>query len=142
MRTPSPSLTISSLSYHIALRTCRDKPLFTGDHRDGLEYLIRELAIANCWEVVHMYISARSVSIELKASADWAPSKIVKLLKASIAKQMREDDPELRRLPNLWAPGHFVGTMQALDAKELLRYLGEPVAVTEYPAPWDSGEAA
>ncbi|HEU0027642.1 MAG TPA: IS200/IS605 family transposase [Ktedonobacterales bacterium] len=112
------------ITYHFVWGPMRFKPCLTGEVAERLRALIFESQErASAAEYAPLTIVVRPDRVYLSAAAPptTAPHRIVCQVKARTSRALREEFPELTRIPTLWTRAYLVMAGDQLTAEEVLR---------------------
>lgn len=109
------------ITYHFVWGPMRAKPCLVGDIAARLEELIAEKARHLPLETRALVILPDCVYLATAAPPTVAPHHIVCQLKAHTSRALREEFPELTRIPTLWTRAYLVLAGEAITAEEVLR---------------------
>jgi putative transposase len=114
------------ITYHFVWSPMRAKACLCGDVARRLEELIRERAEeAQDFLPVTLVILPDRVYLAAEASPTLAPHSIICQVKAYTSRVLRDEFPELTRIPSLWTRAYLVMAGDALDPKEVIRRFEE-----------------
>lgn len=63
------------------------------------------------------------VHLFLNTDPTFAPSVIIKRIKGRASRYLRQEFPELKKLPTLWTPSFFVATTGNASTETIKRYI-------------------
>ena len=97
--------------------------VLVGAVKERLEQLIREVASEHCWTILELAIQPDHVHVFLRGDPYTAPSDIARLIKGRSSRVLREEFPELLKLPSLWTQSFFVSTAGNVSHEIIQRYI-------------------
>lgn len=109
------------ITYHFVWRPMRAKACLEGEIARRLEELIRERARGQEYAPVTLIVLPDRVYLAAEAPPTLAPHSIVCQVKAYTSRVLREEFPELTRIPSLWTRAYLVMAGDAIDAEEVLQ---------------------
>ena len=109
------------LTYHFVWGSMRSKPCLIGEIAARLEALIAEKASQLPVETCALVILPDRVYLVAKAPPTVAPHHIVCQLKAHTSRTLREEFPELTRIPTLWTRAYLVLAGESVTEEDVLR---------------------
>jgi putative transposase len=109
------------ITYHFVWGPMRAKPCLVGDIAARLEELIAEKARHLPLETRALVILPDRVYLATVAPPTVAPHHIVCQLKAHTSRALREEFPELTRIPTLWTRAYLVLAGESITTEEVLR---------------------
>jgi putative transposase len=109
------------ITYHFVWGPMRAKACLCGPVAQRLEELIRERAHDQEFQPVALVILPDRVYLAAEAPPTLAPHSIVCQVKAYTSRVLRDEFPELTRIPSLWTRAYLVVAGSNVDAQEVLR---------------------
>lgn len=109
------------ITYHFVWSPMRAKPCLVGEIARRLQALIEERSAQMDVEPMMLVILPDRVYFAAAASPTLAPHSIVCQVKAITSRVLRDEFPELNRIPSLWTRAYLVVAGDALDAEEVLK---------------------
>lgn len=109
------------ITYHFMWGPMRAKPCLIGEIARRLEALIEERAQGLEFEPVTLVIEPDRVYLVAEAPPTVAPHQIVCQVKAYTSRVLRDEFPELTRIPSLWTRAYFVMAGDQIDPQEVFR---------------------
>jgi putative transposase len=88
-----------------------------------LEQLLREVADEHGWTILDLAILPDHVHLFLRGDPYVSPSDIARYMKGRSSRVLRDEFPELLKLPSLWTQSFFVSTAGKVSAETIQRYL-------------------
>jgi len=99
----------------------RSKPCLTGEIAERLEALIEERAPDVTFEPITVVIKPDRVYLAAAAPPTLAPHRIICQVRAYTSRILRDEFPELTRIPTLWTRTYLVVAGEGVTAEEALR---------------------
>jgi putative transposase len=109
------------ITYHFVWGPMRSKPCLVGMIAERLQELIREKARGREFEPLAVIILPDRVYLAVAAPPTLAPHHIVCQVKAHTSRVLREEFPELTRIPTLWTRAYLVMAGDELPTEEVLK---------------------
>lgn len=109
------------ITYHFVWGPTRSKPCLIGEIARRLQDLIEEKAREEDFQPVTLLILPDRVYLAAEAPPSVAPHSIVCQVKAYTSRMLRDEFPELTRIPSLWTRAYLVMAGDAVEAEEALR---------------------
>jgi putative transposase len=107
----SSNKTVYSAKYHLIwCPKCRRRVL-VGRVAGRLEAIVREVVAEHGGEVLGLEVMPDHVHHLVEVPPAVPLSRLVQLLKGRSSRRLRQEFPNLRRLPALWSPSWFVSTV-------------------------------
>lgn len=114
------------ITYHFVWSPMRAKACLSGEIARRLEELIRERAEeGQDFSPVTLLILPDRVYLAAEAPPTLAPHTIVCQVKAYTSRVLRDEFPELTRIPSLWTRAYLVMAGEALDADAVIQRFEE-----------------
>jgi putative transposase len=113
------------INYHLIWCPKRRRRILVGPLKERLERIIRETAPELESEVLALEIMPDHLHLFLSATPQWAPNQLVGRLKGKSARVLRQEFPELLRMPSLWTRSFFCSTAGNVFSKTIARYIAE-----------------
>jgi putative transposase len=107
--------------YHFVWGPMRSKPCLTGEIAERLEALIEERAPDVTFEPITVIIKPDRVYLAAAAPPTLAPHRIICQVRAYTSRILRDEFPELTRIPTLWTRTYLVVAGESMTADEALR---------------------
>jgi putative transposase len=109
--------------YHLIWCPKRRRKVLVGAIKARLEQLMREVASEHGWTILELAIQPDHVHVLLRGDPYTAPSDIARLMKGRSSRVLREEFPELVKLPSLWTHSFFVSTASNVSHEIIQRYI-------------------
>jgi putative transposase len=109
--------------YHLIWCPKRRRKVLIGAIKARLEQLLREVASEHGWTILEMAIQPDHVHVFLRGDPYTAPSDSARLFKGRSSHVLREEFPELLKLPSLWTHSFFVSTEGNVSHEVIARYI-------------------
>jgi len=109
--------------YHLIWCPKRRRKVLVEAIKTRLEQLLREVADEHGWTVLDLAILPDHVHLFLRGDPYTSPSDIARFMKGRSSRVLREEFPELLKLPSLWTHSFFVSTAGNVSAETIQRYI-------------------
>jgi putative transposase len=109
--------------YHIIWCPKRRRTVLVGPVHDRLKQIIHEVAAAQNWEVIRLAIQPDHVHLFLRANPYTLPSDIPRRIKGRSSHDLREEFPQLRKLPSLWTRSFVLSTAGNVSQETIQQYI-------------------
>ena len=109
------------ITYHFVWGPMRSKACLVGDIASRLQALVEEKADTLSFHTRTLIIMPDRVYLAAAAPPTLAPHRIVCQVKALTSRALREEFPELTRIPTLWTRAYLVVAGDELTAEEVFR---------------------
>ncbi|MCC3440016.1 MAG: IS200/IS605 family transposase [Oscillatoriales cyanobacterium] len=98
------------LNYHFVFIPKRHKKVLLGDVATRTRQIFLELSIEKGWDILALEVAPDHVHLFVAVKPTDTPVLVVKLFKGRSSRFLREEFPELKKLPSLWTSSYFVST--------------------------------
>ncbi|RUS92261.1 IS200/IS605 family transposase [Trichormus variabilis] len=116
---------VSLLNYHFVFIPKRRKKVLVGVIAERLQQIICELVVENRWKIIAMEIMPDHVHLFLNVKPTDDPSSIMRKIKGRASHHLRQEFPELLKIPTLWTPSYFVSTAGNICTETVKKYIEE-----------------
>lgn len=114
---------VSSINYHFVFVPKRRKPVLVQDVATRLQQIIFGLVEEHNWKLIALEIMSDHVHFFINAPTNESPAEIARWVKGRASKQLREEFPNLKKLPSLWSPSYFVATTGQVSTEIVKKYI-------------------
>jgi putative transposase len=115
--------TVHLVVYHLIWCPKRRRKVLVGAIKARLEQLIGEVAREHGWTILEVAIQPDHVHLFLRGDPYTAPSDSARLFKGRSSRVLRDEFPELLKLPSLWTHSFFVSTAGNVSHEVIARYI-------------------
>ena len=112
-------------NYHLIWVPKRRKRVLVGAVRTRLETILRQVAREKGWAILELAIQPDHVHLLVSADPKIAINYIVNAFKGRSSHDLREEFPELLRLPSLWTHSYFASTAGHVSSATIQKYIEE-----------------
>jgi len=109
--------------YHLIWCPKRRRKVLVEAIKTRLEQLLREVADEHGWTVLDLAILPDHVHLFLRGDPYVSPSDIARYMKGRSSRVLRDEFPELLKLPSLWTHSFFVSTAGNVSTETIQRYI-------------------
>jgi putative transposase len=113
------------MNYHVVFCPKRRRKILVGPIRERLMQIIRETAPDLECDVLALEVLPDHVHIFLSAAPQWAPNRLIGRIKGKSARLLRDEFPQLRRMPSVWTRSSFISTAGDVSSETIARYIAE-----------------
>jgi putative transposase len=96
--------------YHIIWCPKRRRTVLVGPIHDRLKEIIEQVIEENAWKVLKLAIQPDHMHLFLRANPYMLPTDIARKIKGRSSHVLREEFPQLKRMPSLWTRSTFYST--------------------------------
>ena len=111
------------VNYHLVWTPKRRKKVLVGDVERRLREIIWEVCQAKKWVIIALEIMPDHIHLFVNAPPNVAPHQVVKAIKGRSSRLLRQEFPELLKLPSLWTHSYFVSTAGNVSTETVRRYI-------------------
>ncbi len=109
------------ITYHFVWGPMRSKACLVGEIAERLQMLIEEKCAGCSFEPLAVIILPDRVYLAVAAAPTLAPHHIICQVKAHTSRVLRDEFPELTRIPTLWTRAYLVLAGESLTAEEVFQ---------------------
>ena len=111
------------IQYHLVWCPKRRKPVLVGKIKERLEQIIYEVAEELGIKVLELAVKPDHLHLFISAYPTIPVHKIVKKIKGRSSRILRQEFPELLKLPSLWTHSYFVATIGNVSKETIEKYI-------------------
>ena len=111
------------VNYHFVWCPKRRKPVLVGAVKDALKQVIEKVAEEKGVDILALEINPDHVHLFVSANPLVSAHKIVKDFKGRSSRILRQEFPELLKLPSLWTRSYFVSTAGIVSNETIKKYI-------------------
>jgi putative transposase len=115
--------TVHLVVYHIIWCPKRRRTVLVGPIRTRLEQIVREVATERDWTVIGLAIQPDHVHLVVRADPNTLPSDIPRRVKSRSSHHLRQEFPQLRKLPSLWTRSFLLSTAGNVSQETIRKYI-------------------
>ena len=112
------------IHYHFVFCPRYRRKIFT---IDGVEDMFKQLTINECKkhniEILAMECHIDHIHLFIKCLPSHSPQNVMKWIKGSTSKYLRDSFPQLLKMPSLWTRSYFVATAGNVSSKVIQNYV-------------------
>src|SRR3954447_18819129 len=113
------------VNYHVVFCPKRRRKILVGPIRERLMRIIEETAPDLECDVLALEVMPDHVHISLSAAPGWPPNQLIGRIKGKSARLLRQEFPELQRMPSVWTRSYFISTAGNVSAETIAKYIAE-----------------
>lgn len=111
------------LNYHLIWCPKRRKPVLVGQIAERLKEIVEEVAVELGVEILALEIMFDHIHLFVSAYPQLSITHLVKSFKGKSAHILRQEFPELLKLPSLWTHSYFVSTAGNVSSETIKKYI-------------------
>jgi putative transposase len=117
---------VSLATVHLVWIPKRRKPVLKGDIRTRLSEILESVAVDNGWIIKAKEIASDHVHLLVEYDENTAICDIARAFKGRSSKLLRDEFPELKKLPSLWTRSYFYHTSGKVSTAKVMEYINDP----------------
>lgn len=114
---------VSMVNYHIVWTPKRRKAVLVGGIEKRLRDIIWDVCKEKEWAIIALEIMPDHVHLFVNVAPNCAPHQVVKAVKGRSSRFLRQEFPQLLKLPSLWTHSYFVSTSGNVSNETVRRYI-------------------
>ncbi|OSO97199.1 transposase [Cylindrospermopsis raciborskii CENA303] len=111
---------------HLVWIPKRRKPVLKGDIRTRLSEILESVAVDNGWIIKAKEIASDHVHLLVEYDENTAICDVVRAFKGRSSRLLRDEFPELKKLPSLWTRSYFYDTSGKVSTAKVMEYINDP----------------
>ena len=111
---------------HLVWIPKRRKPMLRGDIKLRLATILESVASDKGWIIKAKEIAPDHVHLLVEYDEKTAISEVVRAFKGRSSRMVREEFPELTKLPSLWTKSYFYDTSGKVSTAKVMAYINDP----------------
>jgi putative transposase len=115
--------TVHLIIYHLLFCPKRKRKVLIGPIQERLHQIISEAADEHGWNILTLTIAPDHVYLCVRSNPDTFPAAIVRAMKRRSARFLRNEFPQLKRLPSLWTKAAFYSTAHEINSEVIQHYI-------------------
>lgn len=114
---------VTLINYHFIWIVRRRRRVLTGSIKQQLEILIHDISRQLDCEVISLAIEPEHIHLFLNCPPDIAPTQLMHRIKGATARKLRQEFPELLKLPSMWTRSYFCSTAGNVASSTIQKYI-------------------
>ena len=115
--------TVHLIVYHIIWCPKRRRKVLQEDIAKRLGQIVVEVAKQREWEVLRLAIQPDHVHLFIRANPYTLPTDIARTIEGRSSHLLREEFPQLHKLPSLWTRSTFYSTAGNVSVETIQKYI-------------------
>jgi putative transposase len=116
---------VSLINMHFVFIPKRRRAVLVGKIAERLQEIIFEVVTENRWKIIALEIRPDRVHLLLNLKPTDSASFVMQRVKGRASSYLRKEFPELLKLPTLWTPSYFVGSVGNVSTETVRKYIEE-----------------
>ena len=117
---------VGSATVHLVWIPKRRKRVLVNQIKLRLSVILAEVAAENRWMIRSMEIAPDHIHLLIEFNALTPINSIVKAMKGRSSRLLRQEFPELLKLPALWTNSYFYDTTGRVSTAQIEAYINDP----------------
>jgi putative transposase len=109
--------------YHLIWCPKRRKPVLTGQVAKECQHQIRVKCAEKGWEVLELAVQPDHVHLFVRCWPTDSAADVAKECKGITSRRLRQQFPQLLRLPSMWTRRYFASTAGNVSSATIQRYI-------------------
>lgn len=114
------------VNYHFVFIPKRKRKVLTGAIATRVRQIFAELAIEKGWDILALEVAPDHIHLFISVKPTDTPHLIIKAFKGRSSRYLRQEFPELLKLPSLWTSSYFVSTAGNISSESVRKYIEDP----------------
>lgn len=114
------------VNYHFVFIPKRRRKVLTGAIATRTRQIFAELAIEKGWDILALEVAPDHIHLFISVKPTDTPHLIIKAFKGRSSRYLRQEFPELLKLPSLWTSSYFVSTAGNISSESVRKYIEDP----------------
>ncbi|MEG3959168.1 IS200/IS605 family transposase [Microcoleus sp. herbarium2] len=116
---------VSLINMHFVFIPKRRKAVLVGKIAQRLQEIIFEVVTENRWKIIALEIMPDRVHLLVNVKPTDSASFVMQRVKNRASSYLRKEFPELLKLPTLWTPSYFIGSVGNVSTETVRKYIEE-----------------
>lgn len=114
---------VSLINYHFVFVPKRRRPVLKPHIAERLQQIIFDVVTENRWKLIALEIMPDHVHLLVNIKPSDSASDVARRVKGRSSKLLRDEFPELLKLPCMWTPSYFVGSVGNVSTEIVRKYI-------------------
>jgi len=117
------STNVHLVNYHLVFCPKYRRSILVGKIKERMEQILNGVASDNGWDILAIEIMPDHVHLSVSADTRTKPEIVVKRFKGRSSHILREEFPELLKMPTLWTRSYFLCTAGNVSSDVIQKYI-------------------
>jgi putative transposase len=122
------SNSVSLINFHFVFVPKRRKPILVGAVAERLQEIIFETVVEHQWKLIALEVMPDHVHLLVNVKPTDSAAQVARWVKGRAAHHLRKEFPHLLRLPSLWTPSYFIGSVGNVSTEIVRKYIENQTA--------------
>lgn len=114
---------VQLVNYHIVFAPKYRRQLLVGQRKTRLQEILTSVANDNGWRIIALEIMPDHVHLFVSANTKTRLEQVVRRFKGRSSRVLREEFPELLKMPTLWTRSYFLSTAGNVSSETIQKYI-------------------
>lgn len=120
------SHSVGLANIHLIWIPKRRKPVLKGEVRLRLSEILDSVAADNGWIIKAKEIASDHVHLMVEYDEKTPICEVARAFKGRSSKLLRDEFPDLKKLPSLWTRSYFYDTSEKVNTAKVIAYINDP----------------
>jgi putative transposase len=117
---------VGMANVHLIWIPKRRKPVLKGEIRLRLSEILDSVAADREWIIKAKEIASDHVHLMVEYDENTPIAEVVRAFKGRSSKLLRDEFPDLKKLPSLWTRSYFYDTSGKVSTAKIIAYINDP----------------
>jgi putative transposase len=117
---------VGMANVHLIWIPKRRKPVLKGEIRLRLSQILDSVAADREWIIKAKEIASDHVHLMVEYDENTPIAEVVRAFKGRSSKLLRDEFPDLKKLPSLWTRSYFYDTSDKVSTAKIIAYINDP----------------
>jgi putative transposase len=117
---------VGMANVHLIWIPKRRKPILKGEIRLRLSQILDGVAADREWIIKAKEIASDHVHLMVEYDENTPIAEVVRAFKGRSSKLLRDEFPDLKKLPSLWTRSYFYDTSGKVSTAKIIAYINDP----------------
>jgi len=113
------------MNYHLVWCPKRRKSILVDAVKERLNQIVREVCKERQVDILAMEIMPDHIHLFISTNPDMPVQDVIKYIKGRSSHHLRQEFPELLKLPSLWTHSYFISTAGNVSSETIQKYIAE-----------------
>jgi putative transposase len=117
---------VGMANVHLIWIPKRRKPILKGEIRLRLSEILDSVAADREWIIKAKEIASDHVHLMVEYDENTPIAEVIRAFKGRSSRLLRDEFPELKKLPSLWTRSYFYDTSGKVSTAKIIAYVNDP----------------